>query len=631
VSGPTAAPPRRGRTSRRLAAAERDNRIRAAAPIAASTRGRRSLTHRGVGHRGRSWLALSLVLVMFGAATYQLVRIQTVDAATYSTKAAQQQGRTIALPASRGTIYDRNGTPLAFTVQGRALAAWPGLFTSDAQRRAVADIVGKALAPAVTADEVFTKLTDGKSKYVYLARGLMPAQAEALQSAILDVVKPADRSPITLERQDLREYPQGDTTQTIVGTTGWEGHGAGGIEIKFDSLLSGVDGERTVDVDSQGRAIPGTQRAETPAVDGGDVTLTLDADLQYTVTEMLKKAVTTSGAKGGMALVRSVHSPDVLAMTAYYQGKTPAEVGNMPVTSPFEPGSVMKAVVFGAALDQGLITPDTHYAVSETITMGGHVIHDAWPHSRVGMSATGILAKSSNVGTLMIAQQVGQDAFAAELGKYGLGQPTGIQLPADSGGVVPPQSQWSATSFANLPLGQGLSVTMVQLADMYQGIANGGVRIPPSIIASTSKGGVTTPTPERPPVRQLSAAASNTLLDMLRGTVQSGDMMHHGTAPAAALTGYQVAGKTGTAQQVDPSCGCYSKTKVTATFAGIVPADNPALVITVMLDAPRGGAEGGGVAAPLFKDIAAYALRAFDIPPSKTEAPIYDLYLNMGE
>jgi cell division protein FtsI (penicillin-binding protein 3) len=584
-----------------------------------------------VGHRGRSWLALSLVLVMFGAATYQLVRIQTVDAATYSTKAAQQQGRTIALPASRGTIYDRNGTPLAFTVQGRALAAWPGLFTSDAQRRAVADIVGKALAPAVTADEVFTKLTDGKSKYVYLARGLMPAQAEALQSAILDVVKPADRSPISLERQDLREYPQGDTTQTIVGTTGWEGHGAGGFEIKFDSLLSGVDGERTVDVDSQGRAIPGTQRAETPAVDGGDVTLTLDADLQYTVTEMLKKAVTTSGAKGGMALVRSVHSPDVLAMTAYYQGKTPAEVGNMPVTSPFEPGSVMKAVVFGAALDQGLITPDTHYAVSETITMGGHVIHDAWPHSRVGMSATGILAKSSNVGTLMIAQQVGQDAFAAELDKYGLGQPTGIQLPADSGGVVPPQSQWSATSFANLPLGQGLSVTMVQLADMYQGIANGGVRIPPSIIASTSKGGVTTPTPERAPVRQLSAAASNTLLDMLRGTVQSGDMMHHGTAPAAALTGYQVAGKTGTAQQVDPSCGCYSKTKVTATFAGIVPADNPALVITVMLDAPRGGAEGGGVAAPLFKDIAAYALRAFDIPPSKTEAPIYDLYLNMGE
>jgi cell division protein FtsI (penicillin-binding protein 3) len=576
-------------------------------------------------------MAMALVLVMFGAAAFQLVRIQTVDAATYSAKAAAQQGRTITLPASRGTIYDRNGTPLAFTVQGRALAAWPGLFTSDTERRAVANIVGDALAPAVTADDVFTKLTDGTSKYVYLARGLMPAQAEALQSAILDAVGPVDRSPVTLERQDLREYPQGDTTHSIVGTTSWEGHGAGGIEIKYDSLLSGTDGERTVDVDSQGRAIPGTQRDETPAVDGGDVTLTLDADLQYTVARLLEQAVTDSGSKGGMAMVRSATSPDILAMATYYQGKTPAEVGNMPVTSPFEPGSVMKAVTFGAALEQGLITPTTHYAVSETITMGGHVIHDAWPHVRVGMSATGILAKSSNVGTLMIAQQIGQDAFAAELEKYGLGQRTGIQLPADSAGVVPPQSQWSATSFANLPLGQGLSVTMVQLSDMYQGIANGGVRIPPSIVASTTKDGVTTPLPPRTPVRQLSTTAANTLLDMLRGTVQDGDMMHDGTAPAAALTGYQVAGKTGTAQQVDPDCGCYSKTQVTATFAGIVPADNPAFVITVMLDAPRDGAEAGGVAAPLFKDIAAYALRAFDIPPSKTEAPIYDLYLNMGE
>jgi cell division protein FtsI (penicillin-binding protein 3) len=303
----------------------------------------------------------------------------------------------------------------------------------------------------------------------------------------------------------------------------------------------------------------------------------------------------------------------------------------MPVTSPFEPGSVMKAVTFGAALEQGVLTPTTHYSVSDSILMGGHVIHDAWSHSRVGMTATGILAKSSNVGTLMVAQQIGQDAFAAELTKYGLGQKTGIQLPADSAGLVPPQSQWSATSFANLPLGQGLSVTLVQLSDMYQGIANGGVRIPPSIVESTSKAGVTTPVPERPTVRQLSAKSSHTLLDMLRGTVQGGDMMHDGTAPGAALNGYQVAGKTGTAQQVDPTCGCYSKTKVTATFAGVVPADNPAFVITVMLDAPRGGAEAGGVAAPLFKNIAAYTLRAFDVPPSKTTAPIYDLYLNMGE
>lgn len=646
MSRPVVDAPGRGRTSRSLAAARADQaraaqaraeqkRLREAGQPQAKAAGPRkvhgSLLHRGVGHRGRSHLALVLVLLMFGAATYQLVRIQTVDAATYAAKAESQRDRTIDLPALRGEILDRNGTPLAFTVQGRALAAWPALFTSDAERRTVADIVAKALAPAVTSDEIFTKLTDGKSKYVYLARGLLPAQADALQDEILTAIKPKGRNPLDVTRQDLRQYPQGDVLQTIVGATDWDGHGAGGIEIKYDDLLSGTDGERVVDVDSRGRAIPGTQRSETPAVDGGTVTLTIDADLQYAVSQMLQNAVESSGSKGGMAMVRAVNSPDILAMSTYYQGKTAAEVGNMPVTSPFEPGSVMKVVTFGSALEQKLITPDTHLSVPESIVMGGHTIHDAWPHARVGMSATGVLAKSSNVGTLMIAQQVGQDAFAAELDRYGLGQKTGIQLPADSAGVVPPQSQWSATSFSNLPLGQGLSATLVQIADMYQGIANGGVRIPPSIVASTTTDGVTTPVAERPAVRQLSESSAKTLLDMLRGTVQDGDLRHDGTAPAAALTGYQVAGKTGTAQQVDPDCGCYSKTKVTATFAGVVPADNPQFVIVVMLDAPKDGAEAGGVAAPLFKDIAAYALRAFDVPPSKTEAPVYDLYLNWGE
>lgn len=620
---------RRGRTSARMAtiAAQEQRRRERTTPPPTHQR----LKSRGLGHRGRASIALAAILLLLGAATVRLVTIQSVDAETYAAKAEQQRDRTIELPASRGTIYDRNGTPLAFTVQGRALAAWPALFTSDAERHAVADIVGAALSPEVTADEVFTKLTDGKSKYVYLARGLLPAQADSLVEQILDVIKPTGRSPITTERQDLRQYPQGETMQSILGTTGWDGHGTGGIEIKYDSLLSGTDGERTVDIDVAGRPIPGTARDETAAVDGGDVTLTIDADLQYAVSTILKDAVESSGSRGGMALVRSATSPDIYAMTTYYVGKTAAEVGNMPVTSPFEPGSVLKPVVFGAALEQGLITPTTHYAVSETITMGGHVIHDAWPHSRVGMTATGILAKSSNVGTLMVAQQVGQDAFATEVEKYGLGSKTGIELPADSAGVVPPQSQWSATSFANLPLGQGLSTTLVQMADMYQGIANGGLRIPPSIIAATAQGGVSTPNPPRPAVRQLSETSSRTLLDMLRGTVQDGDMMHHGTAPAAALTGYQVAGKTGTAQQVDPACGCYSRTKVTATFAGVVPADNPALVIAVMLDAPAGGAEAGGVAAPLFRDIAAYALRTFDIAPSAKKAPVYELYTNMGE
>ncbi|HET8590685.1 MAG TPA: penicillin-binding protein 2 [Nakamurella sp.] len=570
------------------------------------------------------------ILLALSAATVKLVMIQTVDASAYAAKAAAQRDRTIVLPATRGTIYDRNGTPLAFTVQGRAIAAWPALFTSDAERHAVADILGDELGPDVTAAKVFGQLTDGKSTYVYLARGLLPAKADQIMKRISDVVT-GDRSPVTTERQDLRQYPDGTVTQSLLGATGWDGHGTGGIEIKFDSLLSGTDGSRTVDVDALGNAMPGTQRDEKDPVDGGDVHLTIDADLQYTVQQMLRDGVIASGAVGGSALVMSVKDAEVYAMASYYQGKKPAQVGNRAVTSPFEPGSVAKVITFGAALEKGLITPTTHFAVPGEIEMGGHVIHDAWPHSRVGMTATGILAKSSNVGTLMLAQQVGPDAFAAELTKYGLGQKSGIQLPADSAGLVPPQSQWSSTTFANLPIGQGLSMTLVQMAAMYQGIANGGVRIPPTIVAGTSKDGTVTAVPRGKPVRELSSKAAGTLLDMLRGTIQGGDIMHDGTAPSAAINGYQVAGKTGTAQQVDKACGCYSDTKVNATFAGIVPADHPQFVIAIMLDAPRPGSEGGTSAAPLFHDIAAYTMRAFDVPPSAGPAPIYDLYTNLGE
>ena len=606
-----------------------------ARPVAVTgpVRGRRPARGRTTrsNHRRRSWFALAVIALLLGAAAVKLVVIQTVDAAAYSAAAAAQRTRTIVLPASRGTIYDRNGTPLAFTVQGRAIAAWPALFTSDTERHAVAAIIGKALAPTVTAADVFSKLTAGTSSYVYLARGLLPAQADAIMQQISAVVDPTKRNPVTTERQDLRQYPEGSVMQSLLGTTGWDGHGTGGIEIYYDKLLSGTDGSRTVDVDGMGNPMPGTARDQVAPVDGGDVHLTIDADLQYTVQQMLTDAVNSSGSKGGMAMVLSVADAQVYAMASYYRGKTPAQVGNMAVTSPFEPGSVAKVITFGAALQKGLITPTTHYAVPGEITMGGHVIHDAWVHSRVGMTATGILAKSSNVGTLMLAQQVGQAAFAQEAAKYGLGQPSGIQLPADSAGLVPPRSQWSSTSFANLPIGQGLSITLMQMADMYQGIANGGLRIPPTIVASTTTDGVTTSVPSRTPVRALSTKSAHTLLDMLRGTVQGGDIMYDGTAPRAAINGYQVAGKTGTAQQVDPACGCYSQTKVNATFAGIVPADHPAFVIAIMLDAPRGGAEGGQAAAPLFHNIAAYAMREFDVPPSTSKAPIYQLYTNLGE
>ena len=581
----------------------------------ASVRGRRQRRVKPlrVDHQRRGRFAFGAMLVLLLAATVKIVTIQTVDASGYAAAAAAQRDHTVTLPATRGAIYDRTGTPLAFTVQGDAIAAFPALFKSDTQRMAVATILVDGLGSTVSAATIMTQLTDGKSPYVYLARGLMPAETDALMAKITPLLH--GTNAVVTERQDLRQYPQGTITQALIGATGWDGHGTGGVEIKYDTLLGGTDGSRTVDIDARGQPIPGTSRDETAAVDGGDVTLTIDANLQYTAAQMLNSALVSTGAKGGSAVVMSVKDAQIYAMVSDHRGETAAQVGNLAVTTPFEPGSVAKVITFAAALDHGLITPTTHFAVPDSIEIGGHTVHDAWPHSRVGMTATGILAKSSNVGTLMLAQQVGEDRFFAQLTKFGLGQKSGIQLPADSAGSVPPLSQWSATSFANLPIGQGVSVTLVQLADMYQAIANGGVRVPATIVASTTKDGVTTadPRPQGRPGDDRRRPRTR-CSDMLRGTVQGGDILHDGTAPKAALTGYQVAGKTGTAQQVDPKCGCYSETLVNATFAGILPADNPQFVIAVMLDAPAGGAEAGAAAAPLFHDIAAYTMRAVRRP-----------------
>jgi cell division protein FtsI (penicillin-binding protein 3) len=231
------------------------------------------------------------------------------------------------------------------------------------------------------------------------------------------------------------------------------------------------------------------------------------------------------------------------------------------------------------------------------------------------------------VGTLHIAQAVGPDAFMDMAKKFGQGVKTGVQLPAETSGRLPAASTWSASTFGNLPIGQGVSMNLVQLAGMYQAIANGGVRIAPTIVADTSVNGVQTPITQAT-TQVMSATNARTLLDMLRGTMQDGDNNHRGTAPQAQITGYQVAGKTGTAQKVDEETGDYSDTAITSTFAGVVPADNPKYVIAIMLDDPKGNSPAGTTScAPLFHDVAAYAMRAANVPPSATEAPIYDLYV----
>jgi cell division protein FtsI (penicillin-binding protein 3) len=576
----------------------------------------------------RSRLALIVLLSMLMLAGGKLVMIQAIDTSDYAAKSEAQRTRTISLLAQRGSISDRNGTALAFTVEGRAIAARPALFTDDAQRQAVAAILVSDVGNGLTSDEIISKLTSGKT-YVYLARNLMPAQADAVMEKISELFDKDHLDAVVTERQDLRQYPDGFASAALVGGTDYDGNGLSGVEAKYDTKLSGNDGERVVDVDARHLIIPGSSRDEVPATNGLDIDLTIDSDLQFTALHMLTKAVDNSRANSGCVVVMQVADAQVAAMACYEPGKTPKETGNRAVTDAIEPGSVNKVVTFAAALEKGLITPTTVMNVDGSIPVGDVTVSDAWAHGPIDMTATGILAKSSNVGTLMIAQKVGQDAFIDMAKKFGQGVKTGIQLPAETPGVFPAQSSWSVSTFGNLPIGQGVSISLLQLAGMYQAIANGGVRIAPTIIASTGVNGEMTPNPPGAATQVMSPTNARTLLDMLRGTMQDGDTNHRGTAPQGAITGYQVAGKTGTAQKVDEAIGDYSQTEITSTFAGVVPADNPKYSVAIMMDDPKGDSPAGTTScAPLFHDIAAYAMRAADVPPSATEAPVYDLYVS---
>ena len=633
---PTGSRPRTGTNGsgpRRAPRAQAADRAAHPTRKPSSVRGRR-LRRPGAANanlRRRSRVALFVLLAMLAVALVKLITIQGIDTADYAAKSEAQRTRTIPLLAQRGTIADSKGNPLAFTVEGRAVAARPALFTDDTQRRKVASILAAGAGGAggaVTTDDVMAKLTSGKT-YVYLMRNLMPAQADAIMEKIAPLFDTDHRNAVVTERQDLRQYPDGSASGALVGGTDYDGNGLSGVEAKFDTKLAGKDGSRVVDVDARHMIIPGSARDEVDARNGMDVNLTIDSDLQYSTVNMLSKYVDLSQAKSGCVVVMTVAQAQVSAMACYQPGETTRQTGNRAVTDSIEPGSVNKVVTFAAALEKGLIKPDTVLNVDGSIDVGGITVHDAWAHGPVDMTATGILSKSSNVGTLMIAQQVGPDAFLDEAKKLGQGVRTGIQLPAESSGVLPAQSTWSASTFGNLPIGQGVSITLLQLAGMYQAIANNGVRVAPSIVASTSVDGQLTQAPAGATTQVMSPDNAHTLLGMLRGTIQGGDTNHRGTAPKAAITGYQVAGKTGTAQKVDPDTNDYSKTAITSTFAGVVPADNPKYVVAIMLDDPKGNSPAGTTScAPLFHDVAAYALRAADVPPSTSEAPIYDLYVS---
>ncbi|MFB7878992.1 peptidoglycan D,D-transpeptidase FtsI family protein [Nocardia sp. NPDC056064] len=578
---------------------------------------------------GRVTLLATLAVVAL-----QLLYIQSLAAPALSAQAASQRTHKETEAAVRGPITDRHGNRLAFTITANALTFQPVRVREqladakktkpkapdpDQRLKDIAKFIHDKLGDSGPKEaELLDKLRSDKP-FHYLARNVDPRVATEIKTKYPEV---------GTERQDLREYPGGALAANVVGATGWDGHGQIGLESALDSVLAGTDGSRTYDKGSDGAVIPGSYRDQQPAVNGYGVELTLDEDLQYYVQQQVQQAKQLSGAASASAVVLDAKTGQVLAMAndnTFNPALGPqhwasANMSNPSVAEPFEPGSVNKIVTAAAAIEYGVTNPDEVLQVPGSIRMSGVTVNDAWQHDVAPYTTTGVFGKSSNVGTLMLAQRVGEDRFADMLDRFGLGKRTGIGLPGESPGLLPARDQWSGGTFANLPIGQGLSMTTLQMTGMYQAIANDGLRIPPRIVkAKIAPDGTRTDELQPDGVRVVSPQTAQTLREMFQATVQKDPMgVQMGTGGQAAIEGYQVAGKTGTAQKVDPACRCYSTSSYYITFAGMAPADNPRYVIGMMLDAPVRSSDGsgGGSAAPLFHSIASWALQRDRVPPS---------------
>ena len=612
-------------------------------PAGHSARERRTRPATELGVRSASFVfrhrvGNAVIFLVLALSAAQLFYLQVPQASGLRAEAAGQLKVTDVQQAMRGDIIDRTGDKLAFTIEARALTFQPirvgkqlqeakkdNPAAPDPQRRLqeIAKEIAGRLGNKPDSATLLKRLRSNET-FVYLARAVDPALAEVITEKFPEVGS---------ERQDLRQYPGGSLAANVVGGIDWDGHGLLGLEDSMDAVLAGTDGSVTYDRGSDGVVIPGSYRNRHRAVNGSTIQLTLDDDIQFYVQQQVQQAKNASGARNVTAVVLDAKTAEVLAMAGDNTfdpsqdigRQEDRQLGNPAVSSPFEPGSVNKLVTAASVIEYGLSKPDEVLQVPGSINVADVTVSDAWDHGVTPYTTAGIFGKSSNVGTLMLAQRVGPERWFDMLEKFGLGQRTGVALPGESAGVVPPVDQWSGSSFANLPIGQGLSMTLLQMAGMYQAVANDGLRIPPRIIKATiAPDGDRSEEPQPEGVRVVSEQTAATVRNMLRSVVQRDPTgVQQGTGWQAAVDGYQIAGKTGTAQQIDPGCGCYYDDVYWVTFAGIAPADNPRYVIGLMMDNPHRAADGspGTSAAPLFHDIAGWLLQRHNVPLSPDPGP----------
>ncbi|MEV5638801.1 penicillin-binding protein 2 [Streptomyces flaveolus] len=579
-------------------------------------------------------LALTLVLAAF---VVRLLQVQAVDAGTYAAKAEQNRYVVHTLTADRGGITDRNGVALATTVDAYDITADPTMFTREALK--IGDGPEQAaalLAPILGTDqqELVDRLrpANEKLRYVRLAQRQTPQvwnQIKDLKAALGKKAE-TDKSAVNVlagvlaDPSSKRVYPAGDLAAGVLGWVGADGKGGGGLERQLNETLAGKDGEIRY-VQSGGRQVPTAGASETRAVPGSDVELTIDRDIQWAAQDAISRQVEESKADGGYVIVQDTRTGEILAMAnspGFDPGDlahaNPEALGNGALQDAFEPGSTAKVLSMAAVLEENVATPATHITVPNRLKRGDRLFKDDIDHRTWYLTLNGVLAKSSNIGTIMATGELGKTQQEANrvlysyLRKFGLGDYSGLGFPGETRGILAPPDQWSTSQQYTIPFGQGVSVTALQAASVYSTIANGGVRVEPTLVRGT-KGddGRFTPAPEPKKTRVVSEKTAKTLAQMLESVVDD----EEGTGTKARIPGYRVAGKTGTANRVDPATGKYNG--YTSSFAGFAPADKPRVTVYCAIqNATAGNYFGGQICGPIYKQVMEFALKTLQVPPT---------------
>jgi cell division protein FtsI (penicillin-binding protein 3) len=561
------------------------------------------------------FVVIAMLLSVFGA---RLVQLQGLDPNSYAQMAAADGLEVVDLPATRGDILDRNGEPLADSIDGLMVVADPRLTAPQAAELAAFLYRKLDVDYPTTLAKLREHEVDGKEvRFEYIARRV----PSTIATEVIEEAKAHKFKGLDTRRDPLRDYPAGDVGANLVGFIGTD-EPLAGFERTFDKQLSGTDGSARYEVGG-GNRLPLGESTVTDAVNGKDLKTTLDLDLQWYAQRVVRQSVEDSGAESGFAIVMDTRSAGLLAVADYptYDANKPtdspkADLGSRALQDVYEPGSVEKVLTVSSLMDLGLVSPRTKIVVPAELRREDRTIGDWFPHGTIPLTLAGVIAKSSNIGTVLAADKFKQGQLDAYLRQFGLGQRTDIGVRGETSGLLPAGNTWTHQMQDRIAFGQSVSVNGVQMAAAVNTIANGGVRVSPNVIkgSATTDDGQQVGTDHATRKRVISAKAARQTMLMMERVIDP-DV---GVAPGAAVPGYRVAGKTGTAQRVGAECGCYDGTD-TVSFAGFAPADDPRFTIYVVVQNPSNGGGGGSVAGPAFAKIMSYALRRYGVPPTGTQ------------